>query len=282
MEERKSMGGALVDVFDAGLTLVKSEINAVARKAGEIAKAKGIGAVLLLASTGPLILGLIFIILAVFYGLMRLGLGAWAAALIIALLSFAVTGALIVLGIKKLGTEVQMNEPRFRRSETDTAPATSASSAQPFPATNAASHTTGTHGTTSQGTGTHSVAGSTGRDAYNPSGPRVEIGRDASTHAAGETRVTREGGGTATIRVEGGETTVPVYESKPSGEPVHYGSGLNKQIDGSAAGEGHHAATRGHQHDPNLQEPVVLKDAPGIPVSTAATFRDDMKKGGQS
>ena len=36
MEERKSMGGALVDVFDAGLTLVKSEINAVARKAGQI------------------------------------------------------------------------------------------------------------------------------------------------------------------------------------------------------------------------------------------------------
>ncbi|MGM9320089.1 phage holin family protein [Deinococcus aquaticus] len=277
MEERKSMGGALVDVFDAGLTLVKSEINAVARKAGEIAKAKGIGAVLLLASTGPLILGLVFIILAVFYGLMRLGLGAWAAALIIALLSFAVTGALIFLGIKKLGTEVQMNEPRSRRSDTDsdTAPAVSSGTSKAIPATGAASHMT-------HNAGTHSTGGSTERDAYNPNGPRVDIGRDASNHAAGENRVTREGSGTATVRIEGGEITVPVYESKPGGEPANYGSGLNKQIDGSDAGEGHRGGTHGHRHDPNLQEPVVLKDAPGIPVSTAATFRDDMKKGGQS
>lgn len=119
MEERKSMGGALVDVFDAGVTLVKSEITVVARKAGQIAKAKGIGAVLLLAATGPLILGLVFIILAVFYGLMRLGLGAWAAALIIAILSFVVTGALIFMGIKKLGADVQMDEPRHRRDSMD-------------------------------------------------------------------------------------------------------------------------------------------------------------------
>ncbi|GGR70193.1 hypothetical protein GCM10008959_35020 [Deinococcus seoulensis] len=259
MEERKSMGGALVDVFDAGLTLVKSEINAVARKAGEIAKAKGIGAVLLLAATGPLILGLIFIILAVFYGLMRLGLGAWAAALIIALLSFVVTGALIFVGIKKLGAEVQMNEPRYRRPD-DLSDRADHTDARPASGSN------------------------TDRDARNPSGPRVDIGRDASQHAAGENRVTRDGHGTATVRIEGGETTVPVYESKPGGEPANYGSGLNKQIDGSEAGEGHRGGgDHGHgHHDPNLQEPVVLKDAPGIPVSTAATFRDDMKKGGQS
>lgn len=264
MEERKSMGGALVDVFDAGLTLVKSEINAVARKAGQIAKAKGIGAVLLLAATGPLILGLVFIILAVFYGLMRLGLGAWAAALLIALLSFAVTGALIFIGIRKLGAEVHMDEPRYRRPDdlgdradhTDTRPVGSAASR---PATGS----------------------NTERDAHNPSGPRVEIGRDAGQYAAGENRVTREGGGTATVRIEGGETTVPVYESKPGGEASNYGSGLNKQIDGSEVGKGHRGDEH-HAHDPNLQEPVVLKDAPGIPVSTAPTFRDDMKKGGQS
>jgi Putative Actinobacterial Holin-X, holin superfamily III len=261
MEERKSMGGALVDVFDAGLTLVKSEINAVARKAGQIAKAKGIGAVLLLAATGPLILGLVFVILAVFYGLMRLGLGAWAAALLIAILSFVVTAALIFIGIQKLGAEVPMDEPRHRRSDdhadhADTRPVGSA--------------------------GTRPATGSnTERDAHNPSGPRVEIGRDAGQYAAGENRVTREGGGTATVRIEGGETTVPVYESKPGGEPAHYGSGLNKQIDGSEVGKGHRGDEH-HAHDPNLQEPVVLKDAPGIPVSTAPTFRDDMKKGGQS
>ena len=56
MEERKSMGSALVDVFDAGVVLVKSEINALGRKVGEIAKAKGIGVVLLLAALGPLLL----------------------------------------------------------------------------------------------------------------------------------------------------------------------------------------------------------------------------------
>lgn len=261
MEERKSMGGALVDVFDAGLTLVKSEINAVARKAGQIAKAKGIGAVLLLAATGPLILGLVFVILAVFYGLMRLGLGAWAAALLIAILSFVVTAALIFIGIQKLGAEVPMDEPRHRRSDdlrdhADTRPVGSAG-ARPATGSN------------------------TERDAHNPSGPRVEIGRDAGQYAAGENRVTREGGGTATVRIEGGETTVPVYESKPGGEPAHYGSGLNKQIDGSEVGKGHRGDEH-HAHDPNLQEPVVLKDAPGIPVSTAPTFRDDMKKGGQS
>ena len=116
MEERKSMGGAIVDVFDAGVTLVKSEINALVSKVSDIAKAKGIGVVLLLAATGPLILALIFLILAVFYGLMRLGLGAWAAALLIALFSFVVTGAMIMLGIRKLGAEVETDEPPVRRS----------------------------------------------------------------------------------------------------------------------------------------------------------------------
>jgi len=240
---------------------VKSEINAVARKAGQIAKAKGIGAVLLLAATGPLILGLVFVILAVFYGLMRLGLGAWAAALLIAILSFVVTAALIFIGIQKLGAEVPMDEPRHRRSDdyADHAETRPVGSAGARPATGS----------------------NTERDAHNPSGPRVEIGRDAGQYAAGENRVTREGGGTATVRIEGGETTVPVYESKPGGEPAHYGSGLNKQIDGSEVGKGHRGDEH-HAHDPNLQEPVVLKDAPGIPVSTAPTFRDDMKKGGQS
>lgn len=112
MEERKSMGSALVDVFDAGVVLVKSEINAVVKKVSEVAKAKGVGVVLLLAATGPLLLGLIFLILAVFYGLMRLGLAAWAAALIIALVSLAITGALAFMGIQKLSAEVDTGMPR--------------------------------------------------------------------------------------------------------------------------------------------------------------------------
>ncbi|MDK2014444.1 MULTISPECIES: phage holin family protein [unclassified Deinococcus] len=252
MEERKSMGGALVDVFDAGVTLVKSEITAVARKAGQIAKAKGIGAVLLLAATGPLILGLVFIILAVFYGLMRLGLGAWAAALIIAILSFIVTGALIVMGIKNLGADVQMDEPRHRRDSMDdteytpTQPVSPSGSAAPTP------------------TGSNAA-----RDSHNTSGPKVELRRDAQEHAAGENRVLREADGVAVVRTEEGPQSVPVYESKPGGEAANYGSGLNKKLSGH------------HDHDPNLQEPRVLKDAPGITVSTTPTFREDMQKGGK-
>ncbi|ALW89216.1 phage holin family protein [Deinococcus actinosclerus] len=257
MEERKSMGGALVDVFDAGVTLVKSEITAVARKAGQIAKAKGIGAVLLLAATGPLILGLIFIILAVFYGLMRLGLGAWAAALIIAIVSFIVTAALIVMGIKKLGADVQMDEPRHRRDSMDD---TEYTPTQPVSPSSGAS----------SGRGAPAPTGSNAaRDSHNDSGPKVELRRDAQEHAAGENRVLSEADGVAVVRTEEGPQTVPVYESKPGGEAANYGSGLNKKISGH------------HDHDPNLQEPRVLKDAPGISVSTTPTFREDMQKGGK-
>lgn len=104
--ENKSIGGALVDVFDAAFALVKTEINAVTRRVGAVAKAKGLGVVLLLASLVPLTLALIFLILFVFYGLMRLGLGAWAAALLIGMFSLLVTGGLIFMGLKKLGDDV--------------------------------------------------------------------------------------------------------------------------------------------------------------------------------
>ncbi|PTA69033.1 phage holin family protein [Deinococcus arcticus] len=281
MEERKSLGGALVDVFDAGMTLVKAELSAVARKAGQVAKAKGIGAVLLLASTGPLIMGLVFLILAVFYGLMRLGLGPWAAALLIALLSFAVTGALIMMGLKKLSAEVPNDEPRFRRDRMDDQLADHEERPAPTAPRPAGSQGAGLQ--TNRPTANARMGNvpasrdNAERDAYNPNGPRVELRRDPTEYAAGETRVMGEQGGVATVRVEHGTVTVPVYESKPGGEPQEYSSGLNKKIDGSEVGKHSH----GHHHDPNLQEPVVLKDAPGIPVSTEPTFRGDMKRGGR-
>lgn len=112
MEERKSMGSALVDVFDAGVVLVKSEINGVARKAGDLAKAKGIGVALVLASVGPLIMGLIFLLLWFFYLLRGWGLADSMAAFVIAALSLLVTGALIFLGVQKLGAEVKTDMPR--------------------------------------------------------------------------------------------------------------------------------------------------------------------------
>lgn len=116
MDDRKSMGSALVDVFDAGVTLAKTEINGVARKAGEMAKAKGLGVVLLLAATGPLMLALIFLILMVFFFMMRFfHWSADAASLFIAVLSLLVTGGLVVFGMRKLSAEVQTEEPLVRR-----------------------------------------------------------------------------------------------------------------------------------------------------------------------
>lgn len=115
-EERKSMGGALVDVFDAGVTLVKAEVRNLLRHVTAVVKAKGIGVVLLLASVGPLVMGLVFLILFVFYGLIRLGLGAWAAALLIALVAFALTGALILLGLRRLSAQVPQEDDLRTRS----------------------------------------------------------------------------------------------------------------------------------------------------------------------
>ncbi|AFZ68582.1 phage holin family protein [Deinococcus peraridilitoris] len=103
---QKSIGGALVDVFDAALSLVKTELRLLSRRVGNVVKAKGIGVVLLLAAVAPLSLALIFLILALFYALL-LVLPAWASALIIALLALVVTGVLVMLGIKRLSAEVK-------------------------------------------------------------------------------------------------------------------------------------------------------------------------------
>lgn len=310
MEERKSMGGAIVDVFDAAVTLVKSEINGVARRVGDVAKAKGIGVVLLLASSGPLILGLGFLILAVYFGLVRLGLGWWSAALLIALFSFALTGALVFLGIKRLGAEVKTDDAPTRRNGpmTEDEMLEARYQAEQKALKDGQKQAQGTGGYKVADTGSKpatSVPG--GQSIHTPSAaqthsaPKTEAGRgnttggidmtrDPDLHTAGETRVVAESAGRATVRVEGGTTTVPVFESKPDGEAQVYGSGLNKKIDGSdnhESSSGHGNADHsshgshghgGHAHDPNLQNPVVLKDAPGITVSTTPTFRDDMQE----
>lgn len=106
-QEPKSIGGALVDVFDAALSLVKTELRTVSRQVGAVVKAKGIGAVLLLAAAAPLSLALIFLILAVYFGLIRLGLAPWSSALVIALVALAVTALLVLMGLKRLSAEVK-------------------------------------------------------------------------------------------------------------------------------------------------------------------------------
>lgn len=264
MEERKSMGSALVDVFDAGVVLVKSEINALARKVGEIAKAKGLGLVLLLAALGPLLLGTIFLILAVFYGLMRLGLAAWAAALIIALVSLAITGALIAMGLKKLSAEVDtdmprrpvdMSGPEFQGSQKMSSQGTVGQSAPGVPASSLKYPVPGAAAATAvpaTGTGSQFVGTQT-------TGPQA-----TGAQVAGSTS------GSVQPSVDGAER-VPVYESDADGRAQMYGDRLNDKL------EGHD-----DHDDPNLHNPVVLRDAPGIAVSTTPTFREDMRREGLS
>ncbi|GGM15126.1 phage holin family protein [Deinococcus aerophilus] len=305
MEERKSMGGALVDVFDAGVTLVKSEINAIIRRLSAVAKAKGLGVVFLLAATGPLILALVFLILFVFYGLMRLGLGAWAAALLIALFSLVVTAVMVMMGIRKLGAEVETEEPHAHK----TGPMTEDERLEAqYQAEQAArKRREEQFGTATAGaTGTQAVAqpprpASEGRlDAThntgridpsrdNTSGPghtvraSVEVPRDPGLYPAGENRFVSEDPKRATVRVEGGTSTVPVYESEADGRAQMYGNTLNEKLDRGEVPAANRAEpgirTDDHHHDPALQNPVVLKDAPGIRVSTDPTYQEDIKKG---
>lgn len=231
MEERKSMGGALVDVFDAGVTLVKAEINTVGRKVGEVAKAKGVGVVMLLGAVGPLIMGLIFLILTLFYGLMALGLPAWASALLIALLSLGLTVALVLLGIKKLGAEVDTHEPLMHRDDgfEDA-------------------------GDRAGGMGSAAPAGTTSGVAASG----VTVG--SATYAA-----------TATRKAE-----TMTYVATPGADLADAAGTTTHTV---SAVEAHSHGAHGHD-DPDIQRPVVLRDAPGIRVSTEPTYREDMKKEG--
>ncbi|WP_135228031.1 phage holin family protein [Deinococcus fonticola] len=235
MEERKTMGSALVDVFDAGVVLVKSEINAVGKKVGDVAKAKGVGVALMLAAAGPIILGLIFLILAVFY-LLSLWLPAWGAALVIALLSFALAGALIAFAMQKLSAHVDTEMPRHPVPLSKAESSVPATPAAPVGAAIAA-------GTAATAAEKHPEAVYV-KDMRFPSDD--VIGHSASS-------------------VERANHTV--YESKPSGEAQYYGSGLNKKLN-----DGH--------ADPELHNPVTLKDTPGISVSTKPTYPEDMRKEG--
>lgn len=374
-EERKSMGGALVDVFDAGVTLVKTEIRALLRQVTNVIKAKGIGVVLLLAAVGPLLMGLIFLILAVFYGLMRLGLGAWAAALLIALVAFGLTAALVLIGLRRLSAEVPRDEHESRgsggpltedeqleaqyqaeqaakRQGSSSGSAGSVSTTQPRTTVNLSTGETrsGFSGAASSGavlSGTATAGGAaadTRHPSSQPGGVQGSMGQGggvatdtpdqrrnvlsdglqhtgtAANATANQMEQDRQGGvvrpglstsgftagdpgvnasdrgagiktplterfgesqGTALRGTDAGEVRLPVYEATEEGGPQVYGSGLNKKLDGS---ETHDAGAGGHgghdKPDPNIQHPVVLKDEPGIEVSTKPTFQEDMKKEG--
>jgi hypothetical protein len=222
--ENKSIGGALVDVFDAGVSLVKSEITSIGRRVGDIAKAKGLGVVLLLASLVPLTLALIFLILFVYYGLIRLGLAPWSASLLIGVFSLIVTGALIFLGLKKLGSDVpDDSDPTSNMSDIAkddlkygyTGGQTSAAApasvvAPPAPASNISSnHTPATpartdHSGSGHTTGGHAASGTSGQAAKpaqpqststqgKPTGESEKSGIVVTTHPTYQDDMKKEG-----------------------------------------------------------------------------------------
>lgn len=106
-EQPKSLGGAIVEVFDAALDLLKTEISIQTRRIGKILRAKGMGVVLLLAALVPITLALIFLILFFYYGLIRLGLAPWSASLILFLVSLIVAAIVALIGARMLTAEVK-------------------------------------------------------------------------------------------------------------------------------------------------------------------------------
>lgn len=230
MEQNKGLGGSLVEVFDAALNLVKTEARVQMARATDIIKAKGIGAVLLLASTGPLVLGLIFLILFFFYGLMRLGLGAWAAALFIAIASFGLAGMMAIAGINKL-------------KET--------------------------------------VADSHDHDDYDLSVPYtahaddLRYGKVTGSQVVGSEYIDTDASGLDDARVK--DLRVDIH-----GDPVHTERRSDIWASTHQTPErplGRHSEARHGEHEGSLTHGKP-SDAPGIAVSTAPTYQEDMKKEG--
>ena len=266
--ENKSIGGALVDVFDAGVSLIKSEITAITRRLGNIARAKGLGVVLLLAALAPLTLALIFLILFVFYGLMRLGLGAWAAALIMGLVSLLVTAALIFVALKKLGGEVPDD------------------SAPPAPLSDIAKDDL-KYGYTGSGSGADaavppqtgpSTPGSVARASSAPaSSAPVLSGVLSSGVGLAAAAPVSSGSGSSGVSSSGGGSSDGSH-----GGPAHTTGGRVVQDAPSPINDGQRD---GPQSTSTLGKPTQERasreaEQTGIPVSTHPTYPEDMKKEG--
>ena len=247
MEPNKGLGGSLIDVFDAAVNLIKTEAGVLTKRATDTVKAKGIGVVLLLASTGPLILGLIFIILAVFYGLIRLGLGAWAAALFIALASFGLTGVLIIIGLRRLSAPVKgSGDMDADKSGYDLS--------VPY---------------TAQASDLKGESELVGGRAKVPQGQPQ--GAVQTVHLHGGAKV--EGTGRQAIEGRDKEDIVP---STPQ-------AGKNAGDGDQVSGADTHGGKQGSKQEsagPQVPDKSKAAKAEGIPVSTKPTYKDEMKKGG--
>ena len=255
--ENKSIGGALVDVFDAGVSLIKSEITVITRRLGNIAKAKGLGVVLLLAALVPLTLALIFLILFVFYGLMRLGLGAWAAALIMGLVSLIVTAALIFVALKKLGGEVPDD------------------SVPPAPLSDIAKDDL-KYGDKGAGGSTAAVPPQTG-----PTPPTSPARVPPSPAASASVASASASSGVLSSAV-GSSAASPVSAGGSHGGPAHTTGGHVVQdapspIDATKSGGAQSTSTQGK---PTQERASREAEQAGIPVSTHPTYPEDMKKEG--
>ena len=257
--ENKSIGGALVDVFDAGVSLIKSEITVITRRLGNIAKAKGLGVVLLLAALVPLTLALIFLILFVFYGLMRLGLGAWAAALIMGLGSLLVTAALIFVALKKLGGEVPDD------------------SAPPAPLSDIAKDDL-KYGYTGTGSGADAAVPPQTGPSTPGSAARASSGVLSSGVGLAATAAPVSSGGSSS----GGSSSGGGSSDGSHGGPAHTTGGRVVQDAPSPIDDGQRD---GPQSTSTLGKPTQERasreaEQTGIPVSTHPTYPEDMKKEG--
>lgn len=255
--ENKSIGGALVDVFDAGVSLIKSEITVITRRLGNIAKAKGLGVVLLLAALVPLNLALIFLILFVFYGLMRLGLGAWAAALIMGLVSLLVTAALIFVALKKLGGEVP----------DDAVP--------PAPLSDIAKDDL-KYGDKGAGGSAAAVPPQTGPTPPASTLPASPARVPSSPAASASVASASASSGVLSSDV-GSSTTSPASSGGSHGEPAHTTGG---HVVRSAPSPVEATKPGGPQSTLTQGKPSTENEQAGIPVSTHPTYPEDMKKEG--
>lgn len=291
-EERKtSMGSAIVDVFDAGVALVKAEINSLAHKLGELAKAKGVGIILLIAALVPLALALIFLILAIYFGLVALGLPWWAAAFLMFLGSLVIAGVLVALGINKLSEGIgqehraltdderleaeYLAEQRRRRNEGGV-PVSGAVVATGVPVSVGGQHAVKAHYAAPQ----YAVDGY-GRSettvvTANPSVQYVD-GPLHAQHGYAQPAIQGAASGMVQPAVEGAYA-VPVYEADVDGNAQFYGQGLNEKLDGHDAHGVHGHGAGHHEHDPNIVHPEVLEGAPEVRVSTQPTYAEDMNQ----
>ncbi|ADY26541.1 hypothetical protein Deipr_1397 [Deinococcus proteolyticus MRP] len=283
-EERKtSMGSAIVDVFDAGVALVKAEINSLAHKVGELAKSKGIGVILLLAALVPLALAAIFLILAIYFGLVALGLPWWAAALIMFLGSLVLAGVMVALGLNKLSEGIgqehraltederleaeYLAEQRRQRNEGG-APISGAVVATGVPVSVGSGQRATAHYDRSNQHDHGAQYGQTHTTVVS-SAPRVQ-------HVAATGAASQVGAASGMVQPSVQDAhAIPVYEANADGGAQYYGQGLNEKLDPQHAG---HHGDHGHDHDPNVVHPEVLEGAPEVRVSTQPTYADDMNR----